>query len=76
MADRSSGTLVLVGPIDAPAAPVDRGEACLILLHPPGPEIGRRTPLLRSHWRDAHTRGAHTRATLTRAIAGCPSGRA
>ncbi len=47
MADRSSGTLVLVGPIDAPAAPVDRGEACLILLHPPGPEIGRRTPLLR-----------------------------
>ncbi|HVV88074.1 MAG TPA: GGDEF domain-containing protein [Kofleriaceae bacterium] len=47
MADRSSGTLVLVGPLDTPATPTERGEACLILLHPPGPEIGRRTPLLR-----------------------------
>ena len=25
---------------------VQKGEACIILLHPPGPDIGRRTPLV------------------------------
>jgi two-component system, cell cycle response regulator len=50
MNERSGGTLVLVGPIDAPTAPAERGEACLILLHPPGPEIGRRTPLVRDSY--------------------------
>ena len=45
MADRSSGTLILVGPLDAPAPARDTGDACIILLHPPGPELGRRTAL-------------------------------
>ena len=45
MGDRTGGTLVLVGPVDAPPSTSPQGEACLILLHPPGPEIGRRTPL-------------------------------
>ena len=47
MGDRSSGTLVLISPIDSPEPPADEGDACLILLHPPGPELGRRTPLQR-----------------------------
>jgi len=46
VADRSSGTLILVGPLEGtPTRPAARGEACLILLHPPGPELGRRTAL-------------------------------
>ena len=60
MGDRSGGTLVLVGPIDATSTRADRGEACLILLHPPGPEIGRRTPLMR----DAYVVGREIDADL------------
>ncbi len=30
---------------ERPAVPNRTGEACIILLHPPGPDIGRRTPL-------------------------------
>ena len=43
---RESGTLVMPrmqGPAEA-AAP--SGEACLVNLHPPGPDIGRRIPLI------------------------------
>ena len=47
---RNSGTLILVSPIDAAPKPVSRGEACLVLLHPPGPDIGRRTPLARQSY--------------------------
>jgi diguanylate cyclase (GGDEF)-like protein len=42
---RNSGTLILSRPVDAVARSKERGEACLVLLHPPGPDIGRRTPL-------------------------------
>jgi len=42
---RNSGTLILSRPVEAVARSTDRGEACLVLLHPPGPDIGRRTPL-------------------------------
>jgi two-component system, cell cycle response regulator len=44
---RNSGTLVLVGPVDQMPRPTGSGEACLVLLHPPGPDIGRRTALTR-----------------------------
>ncbi len=60
MSERSSGTLVLVAPLDNPPEPKERGEACLILLHPPGPEIGRRTPLVR----DAYVVGRDVDADL------------
>ena len=42
---RNSGTLILSRPVEAVARSKERGEACLVLLHPPGPDIGRRTPL-------------------------------
>lgn len=42
---RNSGTLILAAPIEQPARPTSTGEACLVLLHPPGPDIGRRTGL-------------------------------
>jgi two-component system cell cycle response regulator len=42
---RNSGTLILSRPVEVAARDKDPGEACLVLLHPPGPDIGRRTPL-------------------------------
>ncbi len=45
MAKRSEGgSLFLKKPIGQPK-PKATGDACLILLYPPGPDIGRRTPL-------------------------------
>ena len=47
MSDKDrSGTLILARPVDGPELnPPERGEACIVLLHPPGPDIGKRTPL-------------------------------
>ena len=47
---RNSGTLILVSPAESVPKPQVRGEACLVLLHPPGPDIGRRTPLQRQSY--------------------------
>ncbi len=47
---RNSGTLILVAPIESVPKPQERGEACLVLLHPPGPDIGRQTPLARQSY--------------------------
>jgi diguanylate cyclase (GGDEF)-like protein len=47
---RNSGTLILVSPVESVPKPQTRGEACLVLLHPPGPEIGKRTPLQRQSY--------------------------
>ncbi len=41
---RDAGTLFLKKPIKPPKPP-STGNACLIQLYPPGPNIGRRTPL-------------------------------
>ena len=41
---RNGGTLILVKPLEV-APTRERGEACLVLLHPPGPELGRRMAL-------------------------------
>ena len=45
--NRSNGTLVLTRP-DIPKSPEgpEDGEACIVLLHPPGPDIGKRTRLV------------------------------
>src|SRR5687767_12069796 len=40
-----SGTLILTAPAAPIEKPRERGDACIVLLHPPGPEIGKRTPL-------------------------------
>ena len=44
---REGGTLILqrpIGPSDEKKAPT--GDACLVNLHPPGPDIGKRVPLM------------------------------
>jgi diguanylate cyclase (GGDEF)-like protein len=46
---RNSGTLILSRPVEE-TTPRERGEACLVLLHPPGPDIGRRTPLTQRNY--------------------------
>jgi two-component system cell cycle response regulator len=43
-----SGTLILTAPAAPIEKPRERGDACIVLLHPPGPEIGKRTPLKES----------------------------
>jgi two-component system cell cycle response regulator len=43
---RNGGTLILARPLEDVPKP-ERGDACLVLLHPPGPEIGRRMPLVK-----------------------------
>jgi diguanylate cyclase (GGDEF)-like protein len=47
---RNSGTLILSRPVEAVSKTKERGEACLVLLHPPGPDIGRRTPLTQRNY--------------------------
>jgi two-component system cell cycle response regulator len=42
---RQSGTLILAAPVEPVVPAGHRGEACIVLLHPPGHDIGRRTPL-------------------------------
>jgi len=42
---KNSGTVILSRPVGIEEATKPAGEACLILIHPPGPDIGRRTPL-------------------------------
>ncbi len=41
---KTSGTVILARPVGMEEGK-PTGEACLILIHPPGPDIGRRTPL-------------------------------
>ncbi|MEJ7597632.1 MAG: GGDEF domain-containing protein [Kofleriaceae bacterium] len=43
---RDGGTLILQRPLGPIEKKPPSGEACLVNLHPPGPDIGRRIPLL------------------------------
>jgi diguanylate cyclase (GGDEF)-like protein len=43
---RNGGTLILARPLEV-APTRESGEACLVLLHPPGPELGRRLALIK-----------------------------
>jgi diguanylate cyclase (GGDEF)-like protein len=47
---RDGGTLILQRPMGAPEKPAPTGDACLVNLHPPGPDIGRRIPLLNTQY--------------------------
>jgi diguanylate cyclase (GGDEF)-like protein len=48
---RDGGTLILQRPIEAAEErQAAIGEACLVNLHPPGPDIGRRIPLVNSQY--------------------------
>ena len=49
---REGGTLILqrpIGPSDDEKQP-PTGDACLVNLHPPGPDIGKRVPLLNTQY--------------------------
>jgi two-component system, cell cycle response regulator len=67
-AERNSGTLIIARPVEVPK-PRERGEACLVLLHPPGPDIGRRTPLSKKAYivgRDAEVDLVISRSSVSR----------
>jgi two-component system, cell cycle response regulator len=42
---RDGGTLVLARPLEAPDKKKSGEDACLVMIHPPGPDIGKRVPL-------------------------------
>jgi two-component system, cell cycle response regulator len=67
-ADRNSGTLIINRSAEV-SAPRERGEACLVLLHPPGPDIGKRTPLSKRAYvvgRDAEVDLVISRSSVSR----------
>jgi diguanylate cyclase (GGDEF)-like protein len=47
---RDGGTLILQRPLGPPEKKGPVGEACLVNLHPPGPDIGKRVPLVQSQY--------------------------
>ena len=66
---REGGTLILQRPL----GPVDKkptgADACLVNLHPPGPDIGRRIPLLNSQYivgRDSEAGFVVSRSSVSR----------
>lgn len=70
---RDGGTLILARPI----GPAEKkqgatGEACLVNLHPPGPDIGRRIPLVNSQYivgRDSEAGFVVSRSSVSRSHA-------
>ena len=67
---RDGGTLILQRPLGPPEKK-DRpsGEACLVNLHPPGPDIGRRIPLSNSQYivgRDSEAGLVVSRSSVSR----------
>ena len=67
---REGGTLILqrpIGPSDEKKAPV--GDACLVNLHPPGPDIGKRVPLMNTQYivgRDSEAGFVVSRSSVSR----------
>jgi two-component system cell cycle response regulator len=67
---REGGTLILarpLGPTDDKKPPA--GDACLVNLHPPGPDIGRRIPLLDTQYivgRDSEAGFVVSRSSVSR----------
>ena len=67
---RDGGTLILQRPL----APAEKkggpaGEACLVNLHPPGPDIGRRIPLVNTQYivgRDSEAGFVVSRSSVSR----------
>jgi diguanylate cyclase (GGDEF)-like protein len=67
---REGGTLILqrpIGPSEEKKAPT--GDACLVNLHPPGPDIGKRVPLLNTQYivgRDSEAGFVVSRSSVSR----------
>jgi diguanylate cyclase (GGDEF)-like protein len=65
---RDGGTLILQRPL-GPEKKGPAGEACLVNLHPPGPDIGRRIPLANSQYvvgRDSEAGLVVSRSSVSR----------
>jgi diguanylate cyclase (GGDEF)-like protein len=67
---QEGGTLILARPLGSPEEKkAPRGEACLVNLHPPGPDIGRRIPLVNSQYivgRDSEAGFVVSRSSVSR----------
>lgn len=66
----NAGTLILARPLED-AGPKATGEACLVLLHPPGPDLGRRIALVKEVYQVGRENAdlAIPRASVSRAHA-------
>ena len=65
---REGGTLILQRPI-GPQDKKPQGDACLVNLHPPGPDIGKRSPLLSNQYivgRDSEAGFIVSRSSVSR----------
>ena len=66
---RDGGTLILQRPVGGGDKKGPVGEACLVNLHPPGPDIGRRIPLTKSQYivgRDSEAGLVVSRSSVSR----------
>lgn len=66
---REGGTLILHRPLDLTEKKPPTGDACLVNLHPPGPDIGRRIPLLNPQYivgRDSEAAFVVSRSSVSR----------
>ncbi len=67
---REGGTLILQRPLGmADEKKPSEGDACLVHLHPPGPDIGKRTPLMNQQYivgRDSEAGFVVSRSSVSR----------
>jgi len=66
---RDGGTLILQRPLGPVEKKPPSGDACLVNLHPPGPDIGRRIPLLEMQYivgRDSEAGLVVSRSSVSR----------
>lgn len=66
---REGGTLILQRPLITAEKKPPTGDACLVNLHPPGPDIGRRIPLLNPQYivgRDSEAGFVVSRSSVSR----------
>jgi diguanylate cyclase (GGDEF)-like protein len=66
---RESGTLVMPRPTGLIEKSLPSGEACLVNLHPPGPDLGRRIPLVERQYtvgRDSESSFVVSRSSVSR----------
>jgi two-component system cell cycle response regulator len=66
---REGGTLILARPLASDDKKPPAGDACLVNLHPPGPDIGRRIPLLNTQYivgRDSEAGFVVSRSSVSR----------
>ena len=69
---REGGTLILQRPLESVDKKPTGGDACLVNLHPPGPDIGRRIPLLNTQYivgRDSEAGLVVSRSSVSRSHA-------